>query len=136
MKKCSCSGSVQSEKKRIDIDWSINREIIQLNMEVPTCASCQEVILSKDVEDLLRQEALKLYKKRHGLMSGKEIYHIRTNVLKMSRKKFADYVGTSHLSVWDWEKKNRPQGKSVDELIRIKSSPEYIEKHLVKRVHI
>ena len=136
MDKCQCSGSVQKEVKRKDIDFRIASETIKFNMEVPTCSSCGKILSTKDVRDKVEQEALKLYKKKYGLLSGEEIKHIRVNILNMSHNQFAKYLSVCPTSIFLWERRNRPQWKSVDQLIRIKSSPEYIEKHLVKRVHI
>ena len=136
MEKCTCSGSAQSEKTRKDIDRRIAGEVIRFSMEVPTCSACGKMLLTNDLDNQLEHQALKLYKNKYELLSGDEIKDIRVNVLNMSQDQFADYLSVCPTSIFLWERKNRPQDRSTDQLIRIKSSPEYVEKHLVQRVHI
>ncbi len=134
MDSCCCSSPDQQVRKMI-VSKSANKVEFRFHAEVPICDTCNKLVMSEELEDALQRKANDIYRKEHEMLSGDEIKHIRKDVLQMSREKFADYLSVAPQSIWYWESKGRLHDKSTDQLMRIKASSYYLEKHPLNVVY-
>lgn len=130
MKSCCCLEKASKTKtQKIKISRCCRKEEFTFVAELPVCLVCNNPRINKEEEERLQMETNRLYQKKYGLLLPEEIEALRKG-LKLSRNGFAEYLRVIPLTIWFWERKGRVQDKSMDELIRLKCSPEYTSMHM------
>jgi putative zinc finger/helix-turn-helix YgiT family protein len=98
--------------------------------EAMVCLSCGYVTVHASQFDRYGTAIADAYRRDEGLLRSSEIREVRGR-LGMSQDEFARYLGVGPASVKRWEH-GQPQEKSMDELIRIKSSALKAEQNLYR----
>jgi len=114
--------------KTTDFEGEYAGVSVTVRMEGLVCDSCgYKTISGPKLEEFGRLVADQ-YRIKKGLLTGGDIRSIREN-LGMSQQQFADHLGVGVASVKRWEL-GKVQEQSMDNLIRLKSSPEAAAENL------
>ena len=109
-----------------------SHEVRGLKFEVEgkllVCAHCGFQMIPADLLNEHGRMVDEAFRRAAGLLSAAEIRAARKR-LRMSQQEFAAYLGVGDASVKRWEL-GALQEKSSDDLIRLKTDPEYARKHL------
>jgi putative zinc finger/helix-turn-helix YgiT family protein len=127
MKCIECgNGKMQRRKARFP------HEIRGLHFEVEgtglVCSSCGFQMIPSDLISEHAQLVDAEYRRAAGLLSPDEIRAARES-LELSQREFAEYLGVGEASVKRWEV-GALQDKSNDDLIRLRTDPDYAERNL------
>lgn len=125
---CNCKTQSQTETKKTQIKHVVKSEVFEFSADLTFCRNCKKPIVDKNLSKRIKKEAFQLYAKKHGLLSGDEIQE-RREKLGLTQFGFGKYLNVPFNNVCFWERLSRLQSKSTDDLIRIKTSPEYVRDH-------
>ncbi len=126
--KCMECGTGRMQRKTARTSHEVRGVKFEVEGKLLVCSHCGFQMVPPD---LLNEHALLVdreYRKTAGLLSAEEIRAGRTR-LGFSQEQFAEYLGVGVASVKRWEL-GALQDKSSDDLIRLKTDPEYAQKNL------
>lgn len=128
---CPNCGNQMKESKS-SLSYPIDGEEIKVaNSPHLFCPKCKEVILRKDEVRLLRENAMAIYRKKYGLLSGEEIKRLRER-LEFSQIQLADLLRLGVNTISRWESGRNVQSASMDILLRlirdVPESRDYLKK--------
>lgn len=96
------------------------------------CPKCREVVLRLDDARRLSEDAIALYRKKHGLLSAAEIRAIRER-FELTQGDLAKLLHLGQNTVSRWESGRNVQTAAMDVLMRllrdVPGSLEYLRKH-------
>ena len=92
------------------------------------CSNCGFQMIPADLLEEHGRLVDEAYRSAAGLLSAKEIRAARSR-MRMSQQQFAEYLGVGEASVKRWEAGALPE-KSSDDLIRLKTDPEFAQRNL------
>src|SRR5690348_14161513 len=98
----SCDNEEFTLKQDAVIEQELKGELFQVETPAFACTRCGWITLDADTTDELRRRTADAYRKKHGLLISGEIRAYR-QVLDMSQKDFAAFVGVGEASVKRWE---------------------------------
>lgn len=107
--------------KTIDLAGSRNGEEFTVRVTGLECTKCGFKTVDNNQTGEFTKALSDAYRRAHGLLTGAEI-RSRRRQLKMTCKRFSEYLGTGVASVKRWEA-GQIQEKAMDELIRLKTDP-------------
>ncbi len=116
----ACSATDMREKIEIET-FPFGEDRVEISVSVPVirCGQCSFAYTDQRAEDL-RHAAVCAHM---GLLTPKEIHHVRKRVLNMSREAFHAAYGLSSASVERWENGKLFQNEAADTLIRALEDP-------------
>ena len=110
------------------VSYTVNKDPIEFSFELLSCKSSGEPCPTEENLKNIHKKAVELYCEKHGLLTSEELIKIRRK-LGLKQKEFCDYLNIGIPSLSVWENSVRPITRAADGLIRLKTSPEYLEKH-------
>jgi putative zinc finger/helix-turn-helix YgiT family protein len=105
-----------------DMTARVRTEEIPVRTEAMICDLCGFQVMTDAQSDAYTIASADVYRKKHGLLTTKELKQIRER-LRMSFRAFAKYLKVSEASPKRWEA-GLVQDQAMDELIRLKSDLE------------
>jgi putative zinc finger/helix-turn-helix YgiT family protein len=115
-------------KQAGELAYTVNSQKVSVE-SVPhlRCPNCDEVVLTSDEAQLLRQRAFERYRVENGLLSANEIRAIRER-FGMTQSAFADLLRLGSNTISRWEAERKVQTASLDVLLRlIRDLPDSLE---------
>lgn len=96
------------------------------------CPKCHEVVLRLEQARRLNEDAIALYRKRHGLLSADEIRALRDR-FELTQSELARLLRLGQNTVSRWESGRNVQTEAMDVLLRllrdVPGSLEYLRSH-------
>ena len=115
---CPECGTMMREKRR-KLKLPVNGEEIVVPKAVHlACPKCREVVLRLGDARRLREQALALYRDKHGLLSGEEIKAIRER-FGLTQGALAELLRLGGNTISRWEAGRNVQTASMDVLLRM-----------------
>jgi len=115
-------------KKNETFDGEVRGESFKVKSEGMVCPQCGFKTLNPSQMDDFRSLLSEAYRKKYGLLTSGEIVDYRSR-LDMTQEEFAEYLGVGVASLKRWEL-GKIQDPSSDELIRLRSDPNYAAKNV------
>ena len=122
---CVKCKSQMSQPKLLNMTGKFKSETLSVAIEGVECEGCGNQILEGRRMGEFMQKLGDAYRVKRGLLTSAQIRSQRER-LGMSQADFATYLGVGVAGVKRWELGDI-QTKTVDELIRSKTDPDYIE---------
>ncbi|EGD50153.1 helix-turn-helix domain protein [Thermoanaerobacter ethanolicus JW 200] len=94
------------------------------------CSVCGEELFDEELEEENIQRVYDIYRKKHGILSPKEIKNIRESY-GLSQRAFAKLLGIGEASIARYETGALPE-KSLSNMIMLLKDPKNMEKLLEK----
>ena len=120
--KCFKCGKGRLASKSVEISGDVRGETLTVRAEADVCSRCGFQVLSSDQSSAYGIAVADAYRKRHGLLTSKELKAIRKR-LAMSQREFAEFLGAGVASVKRWEA-GLIQDLAMDKLIRVGTDPQ------------
>ena len=129
---CPACGAARVEK-RGKLTLPVNGEEIA----VPTalhlrCSKCHEFVLRYEDARRLSEEAIAIYRRKHGLLSASEMRAIRER-FKLTQAQFGTLLRLGANTLSRWESSRNVQTEAMDTLLRlirdVPGSIEYLRRH-------
>jgi len=115
---CPVCGSPMREK-RGKLKLSVNGEDVPVPAAAHlTCLRCHEIVLRLDEARMLREQALALYRKKYGLLSGVEIRSLRER-FGLTQGALAKLLRLGGNTISRWEAGRNVQTAAMDVLLRM-----------------
>ena len=115
---CPSCGTIMVEK-RSALRLPVNgEEILVASTPHLSCPKCGEIILRFQEARRLREDAIGIYRKRHGLLSADEIRGIRGR-LSLTQADLAQLLRLGANTVSRWESGRNVQTAAMDMLLRL-----------------
>ncbi len=96
------------------------------------CPKCREIVLRLEDARRLGEDAIALYRKKHGLLSAGDIRALRTR-FSLTQADLAKLLHLGQNTVSRWEAGRNVQTEAMDVLLRllrdVPGSLEYLKKH-------
>lgn len=132
MKKfCPVCGTEQEteviEKEEIS---NVRGDEIKVLARIRVCSVCGEELFDEELEEENIQRVYDIYRKKHGILSPKEIKNIRESY-GLSQRAFAKLLGIGEASIARYETGALPE-KSLSNMIMLLKNPKNMEKLLEK----
>jgi putative zinc finger/helix-turn-helix YgiT family protein len=115
--KCFQCGKGRLLTKSVDIEGDVRGEPMTVRAETDVCGRCGFQFLSNAQSAAYGIAVADAYRKRHSLLTSKELKAIR-KTLAMSQRDFAEFLGVGVASVKRWEA-GLIQDQAMDKLIRL-----------------
>lgn len=120
-----CKGQM-SGCQLLNMTGRFKKETLTVQIEGHECAKCgHQIIAGRRMAEFMEKLA-DAYRVERGLLTSAQIRQQRER-LGMSQTEFAAYVGVGTAGLKRWELGDI-QTKAVDELIRLKTDPEYLQR--------
>ena len=130
MTNCFDCDTGRVERRKIHVLKELRGVSLNFPALVDVCDNCGVWEVPLEHADTFGAALDSAYRSRTGLLSSLQIREARER-LKMSQRQFAEYIGVGEASVKRWEL-GALQDKSSDEVIRLKTDPEYARRSLEK----
>jgi len=115
---CPVCGSPMREK-RGKLKLSVNGEDVPVPAAAHlACPRCHEIVLRLDEARMLREQALALYRKKYGLLSGVEIRSVRER-FGLTQGALAKLLRLGGNTISRWEAGRNVQTAAMDVLLRM-----------------
>lgn len=129
---CPACGTTMVEKRRT-LPLPVNGEEIAVPSAAHlSCPSCGEVVLRFQDAKRLGEDAIALYRKKHGLLSADEIRAIREH-FELTQADLAHLLRLGANTVSRWESGRNVQSAAMDILLRLirdlPGSIDYLREH-------
>ncbi len=108
-----------------DMEGDLKGETVNVQITASECPACGHKSIEGRRMPEFMQKIADAYRVKRKLLTSAEILRARER-LGMSQVEFAEYLGVGSASVKRWEL-GELQTKMVDELIRVKTDPNYAE---------
>lgn len=96
------------------------------------CSKCDEVVLRFSDSRRLQEDAIAVYRKKHGLLSADEIRHIRER-FQLTQKELARLLHLGANTISRWESGRNVQTEAMEMLLRLirdlPGSLDYLRRH-------
>lgn len=113
----SCGTEMQSRQGALT--HSVNGEVVSVpRLRYARCPACEEVVLDLQAARHLRREALRTYRSRYGLLTGREIRDLRER-LGLTQASLAALLRLGANTISRWEADRNVQSASMDVLLRL-----------------
>jgi putative zinc finger/helix-turn-helix YgiT family protein len=120
-------------ERRSRLTFPVNGEAINVPAASHLrCPSCDEVLLRFREASQLREDAIAIYRKRHGLLSADEIRALREH-LGLTQAELARLLHLGANTISRWESGRNVQTEAMEMLLRLirdlPGSLDYLRKH-------
>jgi len=112
-----CGGRVHASRDAIPFEIRGESVLVE-GVDHGRCDNCGEAYLTLAATEQLQQEAVRLLREAHGLLSPQEIRDIRRS-LGLSQAAFEAVLGVGAKTVVRWEKGTVFQSVTADRLMRL-----------------
>lgn len=129
---CTSCGTLMKQQ-RGELRLPVNGEQIAVpDASHLSCPKCHEVVLRFDEARRLGEDAIAIYRSKHGLLSANEIRSIRKR-FELTQGQLAQMLRLGANTISRWESGRNVQSASMDMLLRLirdlPGSLEYLREH-------
>ena len=129
---CSRCGTTMVER-RAQLRLPVNGEDVAVPSALHMhCPKCDEIVLRSPDARRLQQDAISVYRKKHGLLSAAEIKAIRERI-NLTQAEFARLLRLGPNTISRWESGRNVQTAAMEMLLRLirdlPGSVDYLRRH-------